>query len=112
MASTLVVGSTILQLDQDGYLRDINAWSEEVAVALAKTHEIKLTVDHWEILNLIRSFHQRRGVSPVMRILVKLIERELGPQKGNSLYLLRLFPESPARIAALIAGLPRPVNCV
>jgi tRNA 2-thiouridine synthesizing protein E len=112
MASTLVVGSTILQLDQEGYLRDLSAWSEEVAVALAKTLDIELTDAHWEILNLIRNFHQRRGVAPVMRIFVKLVERELGPQKGNSLYLLRLFPESPARVAALIAGLPRPVNCV
>ncbi|MES2603574.1 MAG: TusE/DsrC/DsvC family sulfur relay protein, partial [Pseudomonadota bacterium] len=32
--------------------------------------------------------------------------------KGNSLYLLSLFPGSPARLAARIAGLPRPVNCM
>lgn len=112
MASALVVGSKVLQLDQDGYLRDLDAWSIEVANALAKSVQIELTEAHWEILNLIRDFYQRRGVAPVMRILVKLIERELGPNKGNSLYLLKLFPESPARMAALIAGLPRPVNCL
>jgi tRNA 2-thiouridine synthesizing protein E len=47
-----------------------------------------------------------------MRILVKVVEVELGPEKGNSLYLLKLFPGSPARVASKIAGLPRPHNCI
>jgi tRNA 2-thiouridine synthesizing protein E len=47
-----------------------------------------------------------------MRVLVKLVARELGREKGNSLYLLRLFPDSPAKLAAKIAGLPRPTNCL
>jgi tRNA 2-thiouridine synthesizing protein E len=47
-----------------------------------------------------------------MRILVKLVANELGPEKGNSLYLLQLFPGSPARVASRIAGLPRPANCI
>lgn len=99
-------------LDKDGYLANLNDWSVEVAEELARQMEVQLTPQHWEILHLIRDFHQRRGLSPVMRILVKLVEKELGPEKGNSLYLLKLFPDSPARIACKIAGLPRPVNCL
>lgn len=112
MSAVLVVGNRTLPLDKDGNLANLQDWSEEVAYALARESQIELTDAHWEILNLVRDFYQRRGLSPVMRILVKLIERELGPGKGNSLYLLKLFPESPARVAARIAGLPRPVNCM
>ena len=101
-----------LALDKDGNLANLDDWSEEVAAELARSMDIQLTPEHWEILRLVRDFHQRRGLSPVMRILVKLVEKELGPDKGNSLYLLKLFPESPARIACKIAGLPRPVNCL
>lgn len=112
MSAVLVVGNRTLPLDKDGNLANLGDWSEEVAHALALQSQIELTDAHWEVLNLVRDFHKRRGLSPVMRILVKLIERELGPSKGNSLYLLKLFPESPAREAARIAGLPRPVNCM
>lgn len=112
MANTVVVSNRTLPLDNDGYLADLNDWSEEVASELARQMEIELTPAHWEILHLIRDFHKRRGLSPVMRILVRLVENECGSDKGNSLYLLKLFPESPARVACRIAGLPRPVNCL
>jgi len=46
-----------------------------------------------------------------MRPLVRLTARELGSDKGNSIYLLRLFPGNPALVASRIAGLPRPENC-
>ena len=99
-------------LDPDGYLLNLHDWSEAVACSLAASEAIELTAEHWEILKLMRAFHERRGVAPVMRVLVKLVKNELGPEKGNSLYLLRLFPESPALVASRIAGLPRPTNCL
>lgn len=100
------------ELDKEGYLVNLQDWSEVVADEMARQMDISLTEQHWEILRLMRDFHQRRGISPVMRILVKLVEKQLGPDKGNSLYLLKLFPESPARVASKIAGLPRPANCI
>jgi tRNA 2-thiouridine synthesizing protein E len=47
-----------------------------------------------------------------MRPLVKYIGQRLGKEKGNSIYLLQLFPGSPAKLASKIAGLPRPENCL
>ena len=44
--------------------------------------------------------------------LVKLVAARLGATKGNSIYLLSLFPGNPAKLAAKIAGLPRPTNCL
>jgi tRNA 2-thiouridine synthesizing protein E len=43
---------------------------------------------------------------------VSLVRRELGEEKGRSVYLLTLFPGSPAKLAARIAGLPRPEHCL
>jgi tRNA 2-thiouridine synthesizing protein E len=112
MPGSVSIRNRTLALDRDGYLANLNDWSVEVAEELARQEGLVLTPEHWEVINIIRDFHQRRGLSPVMRILVKLVEKELGPEKGNSLYLLKLFPESPARVASKIAGLPRPVNCL
>ena len=47
-----------------------------------------------------------------MRPLVKAVAQALGPEKGRSVYLLRLFPDSPAKVAARLAGLPKPANCL
>lgn len=112
MSNCVMVGGRAIQLDKDGNLLHLADWTEEVATALAAEANLTLGAEHWEILNLIRQFHQRRGIAPVMRILVKLVENEFGPDKGNSLYLLKLFPGSPARVASRIAGLPRPANCI
>lgn len=112
MEQTLIVANKTITLDKEGYLEHLGDWNETVAHTLAQQHDLALTAAHWEVLNVMRDFYRRRGLAPVMRILVKLVEVELGPEKGNSLYLLKLFPGSPARVASKIAGLPRPHNCI
>jgi tRNA 2-thiouridine synthesizing protein E len=47
-----------------------------------------------------------------MRPLVKLVKNEFGQEVGSSAFLMRLFGGSPAKLAAKIAGLPRPTNCI
>jgi len=48
--NTLTVGTHTLELDKDGYLVDLDAWSTEVANALASAEALELTDEHWEIL--------------------------------------------------------------
>lgn len=98
--------------DKDGFLRRSEDWDESVARALAVNAGIELTPAHWEILHVLRSYYARYDSSPAMRALVKYCRQELGADKGSSLYLLQLFPGSPARVGALLAGLPRPANCL
>ncbi len=47
-----------------------------------------------------------------MRPLVKYCALKLGPDKGRSIYLMSLFPGSPAKLGSKIAGLPKPDNCL
>lgn len=98
--------------DADGFLADFNAWNESIAAAFAEAEGIELDAAHWEILHLLRDFYRQYEQSPAMRPLVKYVGQQLGKEKGSSIYLLQLFPGSPARIASRIAGLPRPENCL
>ena len=100
------------EFDTEGYLLDLDAWSEAVARDVARREGIELTAAHWQIIGVLRDFYDRTGVAPSMRPLVKLVREALGPECGNSIHLLTLFPGSPAKLAAKIAGLPRPTNCV
>lgn len=108
----LVVEGREYPTDKEGYLRRRQDWSPQLAEALARREDIVLTEKHWEIIELLREFYAEYQLSPAMRPLVKQVGLQLGPEKGRSIYLMQLFPPSPARVASKIAGLPRPTNCL
>jgi tRNA 2-thiouridine synthesizing protein E len=108
----LIVEGRTLALDKDGYLENLHDWSSPVAEALALEENLALTPDHWEILELLRAFYAEFQLSPATRPLVKYAALKLGVEKGNSLHLNRLFNGTPAKLAAKLAGLPKPTNCL
>ncbi|UZE27279.1 TusE/DsrC/DsvC family sulfur relay protein [Pseudomonas asplenii] len=110
--STLTVNGRDIALDKDGYLVELGDWSPEVASALADRESIELSPAHWEILELLRGFYQEFDLSPATRPLIKYTALKLGAEKGNSLHLNRLFNGTPAKLAAKLAGLPKPTNCL
>lgn len=110
--TTLDLNGKRIELDKDGYLLDLNDWSVEVAHALAVQAGIELSPEHWEILELLRSFYHEFQLSPATRPLIKYTSLKLGAEKGNSMHLNRLFNGTPAKLAAKLAGLPKPTNCL
>jgi tRNA 2-thiouridine synthesizing protein E len=98
--------------DPEGHLRELSDWSPAIAEWLAAREGLTLTREHWDLIELVRGFYADCQVSPPMRVLVKLARERFGEARGTSIYLLRLFPGSPARLLAKIAGLPRPTNCL
>jgi tRNA 2-thiouridine synthesizing protein E len=108
----LTVAGKAIALDKEGFLVNLSDWDEAVAEALAQNEAIILDDLHWEIINLVREFYQTFQISPSMRALVKRTEQQLGREKGKSIYLLQLFPISPAKLVSKIAGLPKPANCL
>ena len=110
--NTLQADGREIALDKDGYLVELTDWSPAVAESLAEREAIQLSAEHWEILQLLRAFHAEFQLSPATRPLIKYVALKLGPDKGNSLHLNRLFNGTPAKLAAKLAGLPRPTNCL
>ena len=101
-----------IAVDKDGYLKRLEDWDRDVARHLAQQENLCLSPEHWEIIELLRGFYREFELSPAMRALVKYVGLNLGADKGRSIYLMQLFPPSPAKIASKIAGLPRPSNCL
>jgi len=98
--------------DAEGYLQNLSDWNPAVAQQIAEQEGVYLTDAHWEIIQVIREYYAEFDLSPAMRPLVKYVGLKLGADKGKSVYLLSLFPGSPPKLAAKIAGLPRPANCL
>lgn len=108
----LTINHQEIELDKEGYLKKISDWNRDIATAIAEQEQLTLTEAHWEIIELLRNFYNEYEISPAMRVLVKQTRLTLGDEKGRSIYLMGLFPPSPAKIACKIAGLPRPTNCI
>jgi tRNA 2-thiouridine synthesizing protein E len=106
-----------MKRDTEGFLCDLADWNDSVAAQIASEEGITLTSAHREIILHLREFYTQFGLSPAMRPLCKYLKEKLGKDalgkdKATSIYLLQLFPGSPAKIAAKIAGLPKPDNCL
>ncbi|RZI77753.1 MAG: TusE/DsrC/DsvC family sulfur relay protein [Pseudomonas sp.] len=110
--NALTVGEHHIALDKDGFLLDLQDWSPAVAEALAEREGIALSPEHWEVLEVLRGFYQEYQLSPATRPLIKYTALKLGVEKGNSPHLNRLFNRTPAKLAAKLAGLPKPTNCI
>lgn len=101
-----------VKLTDDGYLANLADWDPSVAEYLAQRQNITLTPEHWEIINLLRDFYLKFNASPSIRTLVNTVKQQYGPDKGNSIYLAKLFPGGAALQANNIAGLPKPIRCI
>ncbi|HOS17167.1 MAG TPA: TusE/DsrC/DsvC family sulfur relay protein [Bacteroidales bacterium] len=97
---------TALEFDGDGFLKDPQIWTEDIALKIAKEDGInELTTQHWSVINVIRGNYLEKGMAPMIRTICK----ETG-LKLRDIY--ELFPLGPARGACRVAGLPKPDGCV
>lgn len=105
MATTVKFREKELELDEDGYLKNIDVWDVRVAEHLAKIEGIKeLTGEHWKLITAIRFHYEKYGESPLCRDILK----EAGFTKKD---MYKLFHPSGYKSAYKLAGLPKPIEC-
>jgi tRNA 2-thiouridine synthesizing protein E len=100
------LGPVDVELNEEGFFVHPEAWSEEMAPELARREGIdELTSRHWQVIRFMRSEYLAKGTGPTVRVL--------GKKSGVSIReLYQLFPRGPAKIAAKIAGIPKPRGCI
>lgn len=101
-----------VEVDEDGYMVNLDDWNKEIGDHMAKADGLDLTDSHWEIITFLRDYYQKYQIAPMIKILVKEVGKVMGPDKGNTKYLYELFPDGPAKQACRYAGLPKPTGCV
>ncbi len=106
------INGKMIETDAEGYLANLDDWSEEVATTLAGQDQLSLGADHWRILNWIRAYYQENGTAPNLRVMQKLLKDEIGAELADKKVLFDLFPYGPAKQGARYAGMPKPTGCV
>ena len=101
----IIPGSPI-HFDDEGFLSAKAEWTPALADALAKESGIALTPQHWKVITFSREdAAKNNGLSPGLRRISQLAG--VGIKE-----LYALFPKGPGKLAARIAGLPKPKSCL
>ena len=104
--SQLNIAGKAIELNEEGFLRDFDQWSPEVAESMAAREDIPvLTEQHLLVLDTIRAYYRKFQVAPMVHLLVK----ECGMSFRD---LHNLFHKQPGKRAARLAGLPEATGCV
>ena len=105
--ATITLAGKAYEVDEDGFLQELDKWTEEFAQAYAKDEGIEgiLTEDHWKLIHYLRNYYQQFGIAPMIRKVCKETGFDL-----KKIY--ELFPSGPAKGACKLAGLAKPTGCV
>lgn len=106
------VGGRTIRTDEQGFLLELEDWSEDFARALAQHLGIELFVDHWELIWYFRDYYaEAQGVPTMHRMVMELggrAGRQFRDRKAYEKHIYRLFPSDPVRTICRLAGLPMP----
>lgn len=100
------------ETDAQGFLCNLDDWSEDIALVLANRDEIELFIDHWELIWYFRGYFDEQQKNPTMHGII----RSLGKMKGDHFHdqklyekhIYQLFSTDPIHEICKLAGLPMP----
>jgi tRNA 2-thiouridine synthesizing protein E len=103
---TATLDGVAVALNDEGFFEDPTQWTEAMAPELARAEGIdELSERHWQVLHFMRREYFEKGTGPTVRVL--------GKTSGVSVKeLYQLFPKGPAKVAARVAGIPKPRGCI
>ena len=95
-----------VNVNDEGFFVDPEQWTDAMVPELAAAEGIGvLTDEHRRVVAFMRKEYFDKGTGPTVRVL--------GKTSGVSIKeLYQLFPKGPAKIAAKIAGIPKPRGCI
>jgi tRNA 2-thiouridine synthesizing protein E len=106
---TIDVEGRMVSLDDDGYLVDFNDWSPAVTEAMAEADGVKLTDEHWLLIDFLHRFYKEYEIAPEIPILARNLCKDQNDCRWNRRYIETLFPGG-AKMACRFAGLTKPVG--
>jgi tRNA 2-thiouridine synthesizing protein E len=99
----MVAGKPV-QMNEEGFMINLSEWTKEIGEAIAAEHNISLTPMHWQVVEYLQSEFRKEVALTIRRI------GKSGVVDIKQFY--QLFPPAPLKIAAKIAGIPKPASCI
>jgi tRNA 2-thiouridine synthesizing protein E len=92
--------------DAEGYLKNLDDWSEDFARAQAAAEGLELSGAHWQVIHFLRSYFEEHRVQAQVRAMIWHFAKAWGLERGNNHALHELFPVGgPQKQGNRLAGL-------
>jgi dissimilatory sulfite reductase related protein len=104
--TTKTIAGIDVEVNDEGFFEQPDQWTEAIGAEVAKEAGIEPMTDrHWQVVKFMRHQYLETGSAPSIRAL--------GKASGVPVKeLYQLFPKGPAKLAAKIAGIPKPRGCI
>ena len=103
---TVLVNGQPVATDVEGYLKNLDDWSEDFVRAQAAAESLELTEAHWQIIQFLRTYYEEHRVQAQVRAMIQHFTQVWGPELGNNHHLHALFPiGGPQKQGNRLAGL-------
>jgi tRNA 2-thiouridine synthesizing protein E len=96
-----------VEVDGDGFLKEMTDWNEEVMHELAGNDNFSLNDEHIKYIMAAREMYEQDSMVPRIREFSKKFGMD---RKAKALY--DLFESGPMKRIAKYGGLPKPTGCV
>lgn len=107
-ARAILVNGREVLVDSEGYLINLDDWSEDFARVLAREEELELTDEHWQVINFIRDYYHEHRVQPQVRAMITHFTGKWGSERGSNHSLHEIFPKGgPQKQGNRLAGVLR-----
>lgn len=105
MSSATYAGVAV-DLNDEGFFTQPDQWTRDMVPEMAAAEGIETLTDrHWQVIDYVRDAYLTTGSGPAVRAL--------GKSSGVPVKeLYQLFPKGPAKVAARLAGIPKPKGCI
>lgn len=101
--------SDAIARDAHGYLLDPEAWSPEIAEALAADEALALTEEHWIVLLFVREHFAEHGSPPDVLEAAGQLALLAGTDAADARErIFEIFPRGYKQQAFRVAGMKRP----
>jgi len=111
MSRQFSIGGKSIETNEQGFLSNLDDWSEDFANTLASEDGLDLHVDHWELIWYFREYYDENQVNPTMHTMVTSLgpkNKQFHDQKAYEKHIYRLFPRDPIHELCKLSGLPMP----
>lgn len=93
-----------VNVNEEGYLTDLNQWTKEIAIDMAKEEGIELGPRHWDVLQYLQDEYRKETPLSIRKV------GKSGVVSIKEFY--ELFPQGPLKISSKLAGIPKPASCI
>lgn len=112
----LEVNGKIIETDEEGFLVNLDDWSEEIPAAIAAVDGFELKDDHEGLIDFFREYYEEHQTHPTMHQICKKIGGCIGDthkdHKALGKHIYKIFNCvncDPVAELCKLAGLPKPL---